>query len=303
MLHLTNNNNDCYLNSSIQILLNIPIFNSLFNDINYRSPEILKLFKYIIDTNKSTKILNGFHIKKILSNYSQLFNNNEQQDCHETIIILLTLIHENYKIEYDYDDIYLSKESYKSWIKEINLFGYSYIIKNFMGQFKNITKCNNCDYNSIQYDNFNSLSLQITDDNSSINDCLYNFIKNEKLNDAICEKCKNKTLIKKTTIWKFPNILIIQLNRFIYINNYITRKINYNVLLQDTINIKSNNYVHNYKLNSYIEHFGGNSANIGHYTANIFYNNEWYNTNDDVVKKINRKDKSNNVYIMIYENC
>jgi ubiquitin C-terminal hydrolase len=121
------------------------------------------------------------------------------------------------------------------------------------------------------------------------------FIKPEKLPDAVCEKCLKNTLTKTTTVYKFPRALIISLKRF----NNGSHRIDTDIKLDEKLCFCSEGYTYNYNLISTIDHHG-NSLNSGHYTTNVRRGNEWYNINDDYISKtcIN---SSRHVYILIYQ--
>ena len=87
-----------------------------------------------------------------------------------------------------------------------------------------------CAIISNTFDPFCIIQLPI-DKHSTLNKCLHEFTKQEELKDGElwnCEVCnKNKSAKKKVVIWKAPNILIIQLKRFIYGKNKIDKLVEY----------------------------------------------------------------------------
>ena len=147
------------------------------------------------------------------------------------------------------------------------------------------------------------INLEIKDENiTDINKSFVQFIKKEHIEDGICEKCSNKTLYKKTGIFKFPNVLLITLKRFKVdvnkINNPIITKIQTTVIPKEYICFCHENKFYEYKLVSCINHHGGNNPNRGHYTTNILQNNIWYNIDDDTYSK-NIPDVKD-IYILLY---
>ena len=295
MILFTNPMNNCYINSVFQALINVHVFSNYFMHCTPNNG-IMGLFQYILEQNTT---ISSTIVKKCLSEINQesfnFFGNNDQQDAHENMVKLLDIIHNHTHIQQDsiYNQVHLLP-SVKSWETNINKFGYSMVVKYFTGQFKTSVVCSVCDYSSLSYDNFNNISLDIPAFESSVTDCIFSFIKKEKLLDAKCEKCNNKTLHKTTSIWTFPKVLIINLKRF---GNFSKR---YNAVISIDKNlifsISKNKY--RYKLVSTVNHHGIIS-NSGHYTADILVNDRWLRVDDDRYFPTNL-EKSASVYILIY---
>ena len=167
-------------------------------------------------------------------------------------------------------------------------------------------KCTNpeCGNISERREHLNFLSLDIKD-TTNLKECLYKYIKEEKIEDYHCEKCDKKiTNIKNVLIEKIPNILIIHLQRITF--SYTTFnmvKINNYISFEKTLNIK--NYTVNnknselppeyfdYDLKGIIIHSG--TAQYGHYYSAISRENEdtndsWIKFNDSSVTYVNYND-------------
>jgi len=93
----------------------------------------------------------------------------------------------------------------------------------FSGQLLSRTKCTQCSYESLAFDNFWDLSLSFTRGLSILNKCdltrmIEHFLKEELIDDLFyCEKCKQKRKFKKSfVIWRLPQVLVIHLKRFHY---------------------------------------------------------------------------------------
>ena len=97
---LINIGNSCYINSSIQLLLNNPYF------IQYlqldEKNELIDAFIEII--NSKENVMSPKNIKKIIANKNEFFNNNSQLDSHEWLINVFDYFWENSentaKVEY-----------------------------------------------------------------------------------------------------------------------------------------------------------------------------------------------------------
>lgn len=307
MLRFTNNGNDCYLNSVLQVLFNLPAFLYPFAGTSIKcNGDVMRAFDRLY--NNRNRVNTPKIIKNILSGVNKesflLFGNSGQQDAHEAIMSILDIVHHNSVCEnpdlssYGIIDSRIKKKSYKEWEKNAKLFGYSYITNFFNGQFKTLIKCNNCDYENINFEIFNCINLEIT--GNEIIDCLDNFIEKECIMESICEKCKNRGLIKQTTIWKFPLVLILNIKRYSVDNGRICKN-NKSIKINKSLFIRSSGIIHTYKLNSVVYHHGSLPTS-GHYTSDILKNGLWYKADDDNVQRTERPKYSSNCYIIIYNN-
>ena len=93
----------------------------------------------------------------------------------------------------------------------------------FEGQLMNRLNCLSCGHNSLAFDNFMDLSVEIPRKavrmlgSIKIEECLEKFIEPEKMIDCgyKCEGCKKTVSVSKDlTIYRFPKILVIHLKRF-----------------------------------------------------------------------------------------
>jgi ubiquitin carboxyl-terminal hydrolase 8 len=299
-----NGENNCYLNSVLQSLLNIKPLIYFLQNYEVSKDNIIRVFQNII-ARDNNKVINSRNIKKILAKFDKtsetIFGNNDQQDAHEAIVKILDIIHvsSNYsKIEFrEYEpvDSEIKKQSLVSWKKDVNLFGYSFITEYFTGQFRTTIACTSCNYKSTTFNIFNTMNLSII--GHDISECITNFIKSEHL-DSVCEKCHSDTRIKTTTIWKFPAILIINLQRFIYDKKGNYGKLKKQVELNKTLHFSSSGNIYNYELQSVIYHHGS-SPNSGHYTTDILKDNIWYKIDDDDYKNT-KLTKSSTAYVLVY---
>ena len=178
--------------------------------------------------------------------------------------------------------------------KNGEVFGFSFITRFFAGQFKTLISCTNCDYKNISFDNFTNINLPIAGED--IIDCLAEFIRPERMHDAKCEKCGQKSLIKTTTIWKFPLTLILNIKRFS--NDGL--KINRLLKMDKHLKISSSKRMYNYSLASVVYHHGRH-VGAGHYNTDLLKNGTWYKLDDDTAYKMSDlPETSSNCYILIY---
>lgn len=307
---LINIGNSCYLNATLQSLANLYPLAKLFlteefrNDIKNNNYFILEFYNFLkILWSNEICLIKPVKLKSYLSNYDKKFNNSNQQDAHETLIILLDMLHKglSYHASINFNGTAknsldkLMINSIKNWKNEYEK-EYSKIIELFHGQFITKLLCLNCHNITYIFESFISLCLPIESTNTNIDELLDNFFKVENINDYQCEKCKNKNVQKKISLWRLPQIFIITFKRF---NNHL---IKYNQVINFSLdNINLNKYLSGYEKNvnytpvSLINHIG--SLNSGHYYAFCKKGNEWYNCDDSNTIKLN--DVSlNHVYII-----
>jgi ubiquitin C-terminal hydrolase len=93
----------------------------------------------------------------------------------------------------------------------------------FEGQLMNRLKCLSCGFETLAFDNFMDLSVEIPRKairilgNINISYCLDKFMETEKMIDCgyKCGGCKKNVSVEKDlSIFRFPKILVIHLKRF-----------------------------------------------------------------------------------------
>lgn len=267
---LQNMGNTCFINSSLQLLLNCPL---LVNQIIESNNENLKKYKQTFEDyfRKTTNTLGPYILykryQKLNSNYAGI----SQEDAHEYLTFIIDDIDE------------LSKD-----IDVKNLFKISLISK---------VNCEECDNFSKVIISEKMLSLSI-DNCETLDDCFKKLYKKESLdndNKWFCDKCNKKVCsYKEICINKISKYLIICLNRFIFDKNNIIKN-NNNILF-------SKNIFTNYELIGIIYHMG--NINGGHYICSITRDGKKWFLIDDIniiettyekLEKIN-----NNAYILLY---
>jgi len=303
MLSFINNKYDCYLNSVLQALFNTHSFSCFFRIKRSDENLIIQMFRIIYEYNS---LVNPCNIKKLLSQFDSsardIFGNNDQQDAHEAIVKIIDIIHmsscyrENNFSDYGIIDSEIKNKSLDAWKSSIDKLGFSFITRFFSGQFKTLLKCKKCEYENITWDNFNNINLSITGED--IIDCFSDFVKPEIMHDAKCEKCGTKSLIKTTTIWKFPLTMVLNIKRFSF--NTQIQKNNKSLVLNKNLRISGSGRIYNYCLTSVVYHIGS-SPNSGHYYTDILKYGTWYKVDDERITKLSDiVPESNNCYIMIY---
>lgn len=292
----------CAINSLIQMIcrndkLRTIILNANVNEGTLTS-ELKEVLHLIHNEKKSltpNKFINNFYLI-----FKGIFNRFEQIDINELWLYMIDKIHEetSYKLNIDNGNI---RDIYQSTINTFNNNKTSGLLELVQGSFINVISCSNCNHKSHSFEPFITLAVDIHE-NKTIADLIFMSMTDEirEKDEWKCDNCKgNHNYMKMKRICKFPEILVISLNRFKDIYNkdnsevFVNEKLNF--IIDDT-----NHY--NYGLKSLGLHYG--NLNGGHYMSICEINNETFNLyNDENVNTINKNDflKSNTVYLIIYE--
>lgn len=304
-----NKENNCYLNSVLQAILVTKSANIFFQRNSFKNPVIQSLMTIF---NSKGFIIDPIPFKRLLSTVDQeshyLFGNYNQQDAHEAIIKLLDIIHlttqytEKSYYTYGTIDSNMWEKSFSAWKKYGETFGFSFITTSFSGQFKTTVSCRNpaCDYSNCTFETFNNINLPIT--GPDVYRCIIDYIKTENMHDTVCDKCKQKQVVKTSTIWKYPMTLILNIKRFVFQPNGSTKKITDNLFCDNTLKFFSDKKKYTYKLSSVIYHHG-KAPHSGHYNTDVFdeENDRWLNVDDCSRNVTQQPGNSNSCYVLIYD--
>jgi ubiquitin C-terminal hydrolase len=310
----------CFLNSVVQCLAHTPPLVNFILKGNYDKNDKLfyqfsKLIKNMLYGDYKLTPIDFY----LAFRFDFKKNNNQQEDAHEILLFLLDKFHEVLKYPVIFKDFSRHALNTKSLLhlKDVEM---SAINNIFLGQLHQRTQCQLCSHTSHTFPIFKDivLSLKITNEYQNIYHLLDNFIKREVLEDEFeCTHCnkKAKGAYQKTTIWRLPQILIITLKRFKYVEvniphvgrQYVQQKIyqpiDYPLRDLDLINYVTNpeKNAHIYNLINIIIHTGNNE--MGHYYTINNINHSWVILNDAHLDYINRNDEviSPNAYILFYQ--
>lgn len=316
---LVNLGNKCFLNSIIQCLSNTLkltdyfLSNDFKQDINKNGDFVQMYNKLLTNIWENNQIIKPKSFIDTCSNKFKNYNKSEQEDSYECLLYLLDYLHIglSYKIEIniignvenEYDKI--MKESIEIW-ESLYKNDYSIITKLFYGLYYNKITYNNCSHNIRKFEPYNSISLHISENDSTLYNLLDNyFLDSEELlyNCEIC-KLETKAYINRKT-WTFPDYLIIHLKRFDNDGSKIHNTIDFPL---DDLNITkyisddkkdSNNYI--YTL--YAVNYHSGDINNGHYYSSCKNINDiWYAFNDENVSKYHTNSNiiTKDAYILFY---
>ena len=262
--------NTCYLNSGLQMLINIPELCNLILNHKEKTNELKYIAEFIIKYHSSDNgVMKPNKIKKIISNKNSIFSGFNQEDSQEFVIYFLDFIDEQLKNS----------------------------LNDFMGiKINNLIKCKeiNCLTVSKTSETKLFLMLEIKPNFETLNDCYRDYKNREKLQGDdryYCEKCKKKRIAsKRIEVTNWPTNLIIVLKRF-YFNGREYEKNNQFIDIPLL-------WRHNYKLVGGVIHSGRLGG--GHYVYFGKKKNKWYLFDDSHINPIksNLDSYKNRAYLL-----
>lgn len=306
IIGIPNFGNTCFFNASLQSLIyNDKLFEILHDHKDKK--DFIKYFNLLqriciqcekIDQNQYILLIKNLY--KELINTSQ-FSFRQQEDASDCIGFMIDYFHESIKYEVDMklknpNSQQIEKDSFESWNKYYKNC-YSPIIKYFYGQFGSTLHCTNCKKNTNIFEPFNILTLHVTDENQTIDECLKSFCDIEELDDYKCDHCKERLkFYKHFEFFILPYFLFVRLKNVDAKNSRKTQ-------VKLTGELDFTKYVYNnkeikYRLYAIIYHSG--SLNNGHYNMCRIFNNKYYLFDDTSVRQI-KGIPSQNASILCYE--
>ncbi|PKA52947.1 Ubiquitin carboxyl-terminal hydrolase 3 [Apostasia shenzhenica] len=338
---LENFGNTCYCNSVLQALyFCVPFREHLLdyyaNNKNVGEAEenlltcLADLFNQISSSRRKTGVIAPKRFVQRVKKQNELFRSYMHQDAHEFLNFLLNELVDI--LEKEANDAKDSPETPLQLEKiengpanpQVNVVQNESLItwvhESFQGILTNETRCLRCETVTARDETFFDLSVDI-EQNSSITSCLKNFSSMETLNAEdkfFCDKCCSlQEAQKRMKIKKPPNVLVIHLKRFKYIEQLGRhKKLTYRVTFP--IELKLSNTVENadseYSLFAIVVHVGS-GPNHGHYVSLVKSHNHWLLFDDENVDRYDEstvqtffgsaQEYSSNTehgYILFYEN-
>jgi ubiquitin C-terminal hydrolase len=155
--------------------------------------------------------------------------------------------------------------------------------------------------------------IRIESSTLTLDDCFRSFTTSDELgapDQMWCPSCRQ--LVpgeKKIDIWELPNVLVIQLKRFI-VDISQTRKLEFRVDFPDVMDLSQfvrgkRNDRNQFGLYAICDHLGS-TLTSGHYIAHICMDDQgrsvWYEFNDSTVtQKTADQVKSEKAYVLFYK--
>ena len=315
---LINLGNTCFMNSSLQCLMNTIPLTDYFLGYDYRSEinqenflgtggELVTAYASLVKEmwmgKKKTVEPSAFKSK--LEAFAPQFYGNEQQDSQELLSCLLDGVHEDlnrvkkkpYIEDKECDGTNDEGDAVLAWQNYLQR-DRSIIVDLFQGQLRNEICCSECNHTSVKFDAFMYLSLPVSDSCCSIDDCLDLFCAAEVLageNQWYCSKCKRHVdATKKFDLWTLPPILIVHLKRFKFTHSGRKKKIDRQLKypLEGWSLSRSMRSTHGAEKESYnlyaVSNHSGGDLGFGHYTAMALnrFDDCWYDFNDSSCQKV-----------------
>lgn len=266
---LPNLGNTCYLNSLIQILLNMHCVREYLFSIQICEKEYCLIcgLRRLLDwyLGKGTGDITRFITCLMIHNKE--YRNNDQHDTYLLFLYIINIQADNHS--------------------EINLSGF------FNIDITSTLQCMKCNKKLRRIEKMNSLSLEYA---NTLERSLQKYLDKEILTDKIiCTNCNTSSYFKKyPKIKKSNKIFTIHIKRFTS-DNFKLKKIRKDINIPDTLKIKRKNY----RLFGFIVHKG--RISYGHYTSFVIKNNECYMFDDISVKSVDIDMYLNQAYVLFYE--
>ena len=311
-----NDGNNCYLNSSLQLLTRIKEMK--YEIINYKgninsetitNGQLFIEFKKILENIENGKNpINPKRLKKVMGEIDIRYFQNNQEDANEFISNFLDgLLDETGDIESLPKPLELNdKDELEAYNKFYNRFyklkGNSFLLDLFYVILKTQKVCKDCSKFSIKFNEYNIIELPIYElakknRNKELNfkEIFQNFFRKNENIDGKCKYCGSSNIYELTNLYKLSKYLIFYFGRTVndeYINNTI--------IYPEEIDLKVDGNS-KYKLQCTIEHSGG--AHYGHYTSLCYISKvkKWHNFSDTSFYPNNNGFHGDNAIILLYK--
>ena len=327
---LKNLGNTCYMNSVLQCLCNFTYPSQYFMDNKFRADmnkhsetrgEVATEYAALVRAlwSGQYKCIAPNDVKRVIGRHREVFRGSAQQDAHEFMLFLMEWLHNDVnevgrKVklpEKDFDRLPESEGADAAWEHEKTA-DKSFIRETFYGQRKSSVRCLTCGYESVKYEAFFELSVQLPEGTGrcSVRDCIEKLLAPETVNNWACPKCKVKRdSRKKLDIVKFPLILTIHLSRFYQDFDMHRKKQNYvdfelskfDIGRYATVAGGRKNRYRDYDLYGVVNHFG--TMEGGHYTAYCYSQvyKKWHKYDDSEVTHMDPSSvKTAAAYMLFY---
>jgi ubiquitin carboxyl-terminal hydrolase 8 len=322
LIGLVNLDNDCYLNSTLQCLIRMPLLADFalspgyIRQINVKNPlgtggsvarEFYAFLREMCVTNL-TGLCNAAGFKQAICAVYNDFSDGGQHDAQEFLSVVIDKLDEDLStLNYAQGRLTPRSEELKAaaTMKPISMIG-----ELFYGQFLTTISCPNCGHRHESYDQFLCLSLPVPSCPRSavlMCDLLSDLFKKDDLDQDnlwFCAPCQSKVRASsQTAIYHAPQILVIHFKRF-QASSGVPRKINTDIEFPENLDMAkfSQTSCGNYKLLGVIMHTGGTAA--GHYTAAAIdpISGKWYQFNDtNVTLASDQVVHSARAYLLFYQ--
>ena len=317
-----NEGNNCYLNSSLQLLTRIKElkdevlnFGDGFQDNETQGKLIVEFRKILYSIENSSDkslVINPARLKRVMGNVDNKYFSGGQEDSNEFISNFLNaLLLETGNKEAPLKKLNIINESdqkpYENLFKKFyKRKGDSFVIDLFYGILKTTKICKNCGKtNSIKFSVYNMLEFQLyilakkySNKDLTLQELYDKYLEDKLSEGESCSFCDSDQIYLKPSVYTFPKYLMICLQR-VFERDYFYNKVIYPSIME--IKGEYNDNINSYKLDCVIEHSGG--CGFGHYTALVPIdkgNSTWWRFSDNYWNEAHNGPKSDNAFLLLY---
>ena len=308
---LTNIGNNCYLNSVLQILKNIPKFIYHFYLMDENSDKFLLTLKnlFLKICFSKEKSFSPKEFKEVLGKENKKFSGDNQYDSTIFYISLLNLIQKklcNPNCNYQKLNMELFRnkslyEKYKIWKENYLSKNGTFILDYFYTFYVSEIQCNSCKTISHSFQCTNFLDFPIITQNSEVKnleECFSNYQMIKSLINE-CSECNNDKFSQHFKILELPPILMINLKRVgegeAHFNDI---EIPFQLDMEKLINNKTINSI--YELRGFIKHSGDEFGGHNYAFCKNMFDDKWYEYNDSHCIPINGSPELDKIFLLCY---
>lgn len=316
MRGIKNYGNTCYINSILQCLSSCKDIVVGLEDIEEgMGRHLYSILNDLCDENENENengglgLVNDKKMRAFMMSFHEkvrdFFNVMEQNDVHETLMLLFDRIGNECKTDMDMvkvrriwdKQLKLSRNCDKAWNRSFSN-DHSFLTGIIFGQNVTQIKCGNGDCGKIHhnYEVFNILDVPIVC--SDLGGCIRDIFKKVYVKDWTCDKCNEKKRSEKVTmLWRVPKVMFVCVKRFgdDLKKNSEEIDIPLEIDMQEYMIGKKEEDCSRYKLLSVINHYG--SMVNGHY--NVMMRDKGYIDDDMVYTNMKDIDKKA-AYMVVY---
>lgn len=308
---LNNIGNNCYQNSVLQILKNIPKFIYNFYLMEKDSDAFLlslkKLFFNLVFSKQNS--FNPKEFKTLLGSENKRFAGNNQYDSTIFYAALLNIIQKkinhqkknsNAPLNLEQHENKSIEEQFKIWKENYLSKNQTFIIDYFYIYYSNEFECDSCKHKSHKFQCCNYLDFPIvtTKGNvSSLDKCFENYQITQFIGE--CSECHEDKLYQHYIILELPPVLIINLKRVGETRAYFNEiEIPNQLEMDKLIKYKNNNSI--YELRGFIKHSGDEHFGHNYAFCKNMFDDLWYEYNDSYCSSINGKPSMDKIFLLCY---
>ncbi|ELQ76348.1 ubiquitin thiolesterase, partial [Trachipleistophora hominis] len=279
---LVNTKNNCFFNSVMQCTMYIyPVVTYFESGEFTKEQRICRRFQGFIKKYIESKVMDPqFFINGLASDIHILDGN--EQDAQEFLLLFYGKLTEELGL---LDNVSIANVNQLRKIGRTNV-----MVKTFFGLVLNRLRCMSCFAVTEHTHQFRNLTLDVTE---SVQESVNKYLKDEVYNSEIlCESCEKMAKVSVARqITAFPEVLILQLSRFINVD----RKNDSYVVVSDKLQMDKKTY----HLIGMVCHSG--TLRNGHYVAYAKTDLSWHCFDDMNVSELKDSHISNTgAYILFY---